>query len=327
MRWGRKKNGTGGRGRLTLLFVTDLHGSDYTFGKLLNALEAWEPDVYIAGGDVAGKGMLPMLRENGGVRAEWMGEEGVFSGRALEELRARALQLGFYPYETDVDELERMRDQPELAEQVFERLMLERWSEWLERLEERCAELRLPAYVMAGNDDPWDLDEPTFEDREWVRGADGKVLDLADDWALLACGLANPTPWRCPRDVSEEELSARLAGLAEEANEMENMIANIHVPPYGSALDLAPRLDTSTYPPRTIAGETAPVGSTAVHDFLTRHQPMLSLHGHIHESPGAVKIGRTEAINPGSEYAEGVLRAVLVTIEPGRVVGHQFVTG
>jgi Icc-related predicted phosphoesterase len=327
MRWGKKKTGTAGRRRLTVLFVTDLHGSEYAFGKLLNALELWEPDVYVAGGDVAGKGMLPMLRENGGVRAKWMGREDVYSGAALEELKAKALQLGFYPYETDAAELERMRAEPALADKVFERLMYERWAEWLERLEERCSQLRVPAFVIAGNDDPWDLDELTFQEREWVRGADGRVLEMAEDWTLISCGLANPTPWQCPRDVPEEELAGRLAQLAEEAGDMENVVANIHVPPYGSALDIAPRLDTSIYPPRAIAGETAPVGSTAVHDFLAQHQPLLSLHGHIHESPGAVKIGRTEAINPGSEYAEGMLRAVLVTIEPGRVVGHQFVTG
>jgi Icc-related predicted phosphoesterase len=64
-----------------------------------------------------------------------------------------------------------------------------------------------------------------------------------------------------------------------------------------------------------------------VRGFIDRHQPCLTLHGHIHESPGAVSLGRTRSINPGSEYAEGVLRAVLVTLAPGRVLGHQFVTG
>ena len=47
------------------------------------------------------------------------------------------------------------------------------------------------------------------------------------------------------------------------------------------------------------------VGSTAVRDALEKYQPMLSLHGHIHESRGEARIGRTLAINPGSEYSEG----------------------
>jgi Icc-related predicted phosphoesterase len=327
MRFGKKKAGTVGRKRLTVLFATDLHGSEFTFSKLLRALELWEPDVYVAGGDVAGKGMLPMLRENGSVRARWMGKEEVVSGQALDELRSKALQLGFYPYETDADELAEMREDSSVADRIFERLMFERWEQWLERLDERCEQLEVPAFVIAGNDDPWGLDEATFQERDWVQGADGRVLELAESWTLMSCGLANPTPWQCPRDVPEEELSERLTALADEAGDMENVIANIHVPPFGSALDIAPRLDTSAYPPRAIAGETAPVGSTAVRDFLKEQQPMLSLHGHIHESPGAVRIGRTHSINPGSEYAEGMLRGVLVTIEPGRVVGHQFVTG
>lgn len=328
MRWrkGRERS-TAGRKRLTVLFATDLHGSEFTFRKLLRAFELWEPDVYIAGGDVAGKGMLPMLRENGGVRARWMGQEQFVSGDELEGLKQKALQLGFYPYLTDADELAQMREDQELADSIFERLMYERWEEWLGRLEQRCAELELPAFVIAGNDDPWGLDELTFAEREWVNGADGRVFPVSDHWTLISCGLSNETPWQCPRDTPEEELAGRLAALADEAGDMENVIANIHVPPYGTSLDLAPRLDTSVYPPQVIAGETAPVGSIAVRDFLQERQPLLSLHGHIHESPGAVNVGRTQAMNPGSEYAEGMLRAVLVTIEPGRVVGHQFVTG
>jgi len=52
------------------------------------------------------------------------------------------------------------------------------------------------------------------------------------------------------------------------------------------------------------------VGSSAVRQALSRFQPMLSLHGHIHESRGEARIGKTLALNPGSEYSEGVLRGV-----------------
>jgi Icc-related predicted phosphoesterase len=313
--------------RLTLLFVTDLHGSELTFRKLLSALELWEPQALVCGGDVAGKALLPVLEEDGHARLRWMGQERRVPLAELDSYEARAKQLGFYPHRTDEYGLAHLRDDPGRQEEVFEALMLERWSDWLERLEARCAQLRLPAFVIAGNDDPWALDEATFREREWVSGADGRVLDLADDWRLLSCGLANETPWRCPRDTTEERLASKLDELAAGVEDFTNVIANIHVPPHGSALDIAPELDTSVDPPRALAGSSAPVGSTAVAAFLRERQPLLSLHGHIHESPGAVDIGRTRAINPGSEYAEGVLRAVLVTLERDRVVGQQFVTG
>jgi uncharacterized protein len=326
--WSRRSGKGGGGKRRRVLFVTDLHGSEFTFRKFLKALEVWRPDIFVGGGDVAGKGLLPVLDSgNGTVRVRWMGEERDLPRDQLAEVEARAAQLGLYPYVASAEALERLRADDAESERIFERLMTERWRDWLERLDRRCAELEIPAFVIAGNDDPWSLDDITRESREWVQGADGRVLDLDEEWKLLSCGLANKTPWNCPRDVTEQELSERLEELAAEVDDFGNVIANIHVPPLGSSLDIAPLLDTSVFPPRAIAGETAPVGSRAVAEFLERHQPLLSLHGHIHESPGAVHIGRTSAINPGSEYAEGILRGVLVTIEPDRVVGHQFATG
>jgi uncharacterized protein len=323
--WSRKQ--TKGR-RIKVLFVTDMHGSELTFRKFLSSLSIWSPDVLICGGDVAGKGLLPVLDGgNGSVRLRWMGEEREVRKDQLDDIFDKAAQLGFYPYVGDEAAIARLRGADDEGGEIFEQLMKERWSNWLERLESKCAELELPAYVIGGNDDPFSLDEISFQEREWVQGADGKVLPMVGEWKLLSCGLANQTPWQCPRDVTEEELAAKLGALADEAGDLDNVVCNIHVPPYNSALDIAPELDTSVTPPRAVAGSTVPVGSTAVADFLEQRQPLLSLHGHIHESPGAVHIGRTTAINPGSEYAEGILRGVLVTVERDRVVGHQFVTG
>lgn len=324
--FGRKARGEKAN-RKKILFATDLHGSEYTFAKLIKVLELWSPDALILGGDVAGKGLLPVLVTGDRARMRWMGEEHDVPLDEVEQYEERANQLGFYPYRVDADGLERLGTDEAFKEEVFERLMMERWAEWLERLETRCGELRLPAYVIAGNDDPWALDDLNSREREWVQGADGAVLPLLDRWTLLSIGLANETPWQCPRDVSEERLAEELELLAGQVDDFGSVIANIHVPPYGTALDIAPELDTSVDPPRPITGSTVPVGSTAALEFIQNHQPLLSLHGHIHESPGKVDIGRTYAINPGSEFAEGILRAVLVTIEPDRVVGHQFVSG
>src|SRR5580693_3373359 len=63
-------------------------------------------------------------------------------------------------------------------------------------------------------------------------------------------------------------------------------------------------------------------------DALATYQPMLSLHGHIHESRGEARIGRTLAINPGSEYSEGVLRGAIITLSRKKGVrGYQLVAG
>jgi Icc-related predicted phosphoesterase len=68
-----------------------------------------------------------------------------------------------------------------------------------------------------------------------------------------------------------------------------------------------------------------PVGSTAVRKIIEKYQPLLGLHGHIHESAGFVRIGRTQCLNPGSEYAEGILRGFLVEIEGAKITRLQRV--
>jgi len=89
---------------------------------------------------------------------------------------------------------------------------------------------------------------------------------------------------------------------------------------------MCPKLDTSVTPPQPLAGEIAPAGSIAVRDAITRFGPMLSLHGHIHESSGVQRIGVTTAVNPGSEYAQGVLRSAVIDLQGSSVDVAQLLT-
>jgi Icc-related predicted phosphoesterase len=54
---------------------------------------------------------------------------------------------------------------------------------------------------------------------------------------------------------------------------------------------------------------------------------LLGLHGHIHESPGTFKIGRTLCLNPGSEYSDGILRGVILNLDKKGLKSHMFTTG
>jgi Icc-related predicted phosphoesterase len=105
-------------------------------------------------------------------------------------------------------------------------------------------------------------------------------------------------------------------------------VFNLHVPPYGTGLDEAPELD-SELRVQTAVGQVkmAAVGSTAVKEVIERFQPLASLHGHVHESAGFRRLGRTIAINPGSDYGTGALNGVLITLEKDKVKAHQFVRG
>jgi Icc-related predicted phosphoesterase len=65
----------------------------------------------------------------------------------------------------------------------------------------------------------------------------------------------------------------------------------------------------------------------SVRKAIEKYQPMLGLHGHIHESQAVAKIGRTTCVNPGSEYGEGILRGCLINIVDGEVQSFQMTSG
>ena len=69
------------------------------------------------------------------------------------------------------------------------------------------------------------------------------------------------------------------------------------------------------------------VGSIAVRRFVEERQPLIALHGHVHESQGVERLGRTICLNPGSEYNDGTLCGAIVRIGDRQVVSHQFVVG
>jgi Icc-related predicted phosphoesterase len=139
-------------------------------------------------------------------------------------------------------------------------------------------------------------------------------------------GHSNPTPWHTYREISEEELLSELTRQIEQVKDVRNAIFNLHVPPYGSKLDEAPLLDANLVP--VDGGRTyVPVGSTAVRKVIETYQPLLGLHGHIHEARGQAQIGRTLCLNPGSTYGEGVLSGYVIALDKKSVRGFQPVQG
>jgi Icc-related predicted phosphoesterase len=306
-------------GKLRLLFATDLHGADIVFRKFLNAATVYEADVAILGGDLTGKRILPIIQRDGRYQAEVMGQVHTAADeKGLAKLRGRVHDLGEYPIVVSEDELAILQAQPKLIEERFEAECHAQVTDWMRRAAERLEPLEVPLHVTGGNDDYLSI-ETILDQAEWITNAEGQVIPLRDGLEMISTGYGNPTPWHCPRDISEDELAQRIEAMASRLEEPHLAVFNLHVPPFGSGLDYCPKLDTSQDPPRPIVGEEIAAGSTAVSETIRRYQPLLSLHGHIHESPGIRRLGRTVSINPGSEYAEGVLRCAVVDIEGDRV--------
>jgi Icc-related predicted phosphoesterase len=115
-----------------------------------------------------------------------------------------------------------------------------------------------------------------------------------------------------------------LEELCATVKDRSNAIFNFHAPPYGYALDLAPELTETLV---QAADRKIHVGSRAVAKMIEKYQPLLGLHGHIHESRGAQKARRTLLINPGSEYSEGILKGAVVMLERGKVKDYVFTSG
>lgn len=308
--------------------VADIHGSDVCWRKFLNAARFYDVDTVLVAGDLTGKALVPLVeRPDGSVSADMGG--GVRSARTPEEISTLEQMIrfnGFYAYRCSAQAYERLVEDAVHRDEVFETIMANTLRSWLELADEKLAGSGIRAIVIPGNDDGWYVDDVLRESAEIING-DGHVVDLGE-FQLLGFGPSNRTPWDTTRELDEATISERLDLLASELDPGKPTIVMTHVPPYGTRIDDAPRLRDDLSVERSGgAAMMVPVGSTAVRSFIERVQPMLSLHGHIHESRGTARLGRTIAINPGSEYSTGVLLGAIVSVKGDKVASQQLVAG
>jgi len=314
----------------TIFFASDLHGSEVCFKKFVAAAKFYGADTLLLGGDISAKIVVPVVRAGAGrYRAELHGHQEQIDESAVVDFEHRAWNSGLYTERMDPDEYQHYADHPGDVEQLFDRVMRRTVQRWLDYAKTKLAGSPVVIYNAPGNDDPPAVDEVLLthgEDR--IVFTEGEIVEIAPGMQMLNTGYTNVTPWGTHREYAEEQISAHLRDMIGRLERPETAIFNIHVPPYNSRLDVAPLLGQDLKV-KTAAGAvvTAPVGSTAVRSAIEEFQPLLTLHGHIHESGGSVRIGRTTAINVGSEYGEGVLRGVLLTVADGRLIGYQAVSG
>jgi Icc-related predicted phosphoesterase len=318
----------------TIFFATDVHGSERTWRKFLNAAAFYGAHVLVMGGDVMGKLVIPVIREAGGGHRATIHGRVVRIESAAELATARELiaNLGFYDIVIDEDEYRTIRDDPERIDDLWRTLATERLQRWIAMAEDRLGPTGIRCYVSGGNDDLTEVMTtlPVSGTRSFV-GCEGRVVSIDDEHPMVSMPYVNPTPWHTPREASEDQLAEMIEEQVGGVPDTSRAIFNFHAPPVDSTLDTCPMLDESTDPPSQIVRGGQPVlygaGSTAVRAAVERHQPLLGLHGHIHESQSAARIGRTQVINPGSEYGEGVLRGCLITVADGKVKNFQMTAG
>lgn len=329
-------------GVIKLFFATDVHGSEICFRKFLNALKIYNVNIGILLGDLSGKMINPIIRQpDGSYKCNFLGQDIVVkTEEELKDLQRRISITGNYYFITTPEEVaELLAEGKTIAgridaqvrkihlgagktEELFKRLVTERLKSWDNIIGEKLKGTNIKVFIAPGNDDIPEVDE-VLNNFVYATNVDGKKVEF-DGYEMITLSWSNPTPWDTPRECSEEELAEKIERLVSQINNMENAIFNFHAPPYGTELDRAYKLSKDLVPS---VHEMVNVGSVAVLNAIKKYQPLLGLHGHIHESRAAQKIGRTLCVNPGSEYSEGILHGVIITLDRGRVKSFQFTTG
>jgi Icc-related predicted phosphoesterase len=299
---------------LKVFYASDIHGSEVCWRKFLNAAPFYGADVAIIGGDVTGKAMVPIVERNG--RWETTVQDHHETLQTEDEVRAietKILNRGYYPIRVSEEEYRHMQEDPDAVDKRFKEVMLEGTERWISMADEKLKGKVHRVIVCPANDDMFEID-PVLKSGHLVEMGDEKPLEL-EGFTMISYGWTNPTPWDTFRELPEEELGRRIDKIIAGVEDPSRTIFNFHAPPYGSKIDEAPAIKADM---SYVAGGHAlrPVGSTSVRSAIERVQPMLGLHGHIHEAKGATRIGRTLVLNPGSSYEEGVLQGAVVSLDP-----------
>jgi len=315
-----------------LFLAADLHGSEVVFRKFLAAATFYEADALLIGGDITAKSITPIVQQdNGRFQTRLAGAvRGDLSEAELPPIEKAIADSGPYPVRMTEDDYARYRANPDKIETLFTDMMIDQIRRWTEMAERHLARINIPLYWIGGNDDKSEA-LLHVQETPHVHYVDEKVARFDEDHEILGFGWTNPSPWHTPRELSEDRLKKRLDPLLSRVEDPARCIYLMHAPPFETGLDIAPKLDETTDPPRPVVqgGQQVliPVGSTTFRSAILETQPVLGLHGHIHETKNAAKLKRTVCVDPGSEYSAGTLRGAIINLERDRVLSYQFTTG
>lgn len=311
----------------TIFFATDVHGSDICWKKFISAGKFYKAEIIILGGDMTGKAIVPIIHQGGDAwKAVLLQQEFMLHGEAeVNDMAQKITSRGYYPYRTTPDEINELTARPEQVDKIFTSEVIKRAEQWLAYADDKLAGTGIRCYVAPGNDDMFALDD-MIRTSKYVLLSEGEVVQLDQYHEMVSSGWSNITPWHTYREEEEDQLRARYDAMLVKLKDPANAVFNIHVPPYGSTLDEAPEL-SADMKPKDAGRSLIPVGSHAVREIIDRYQPLLGLFGHIHEAKGAIRLGRTLCINPGSMYEQGRLLGALLTLERNKIKNYVLTTG
>ncbi len=312
---------------MKLFYATDVHGSEVCWKKFISGGKFYEVDTLILGGDMTGKAIIPIIAQGDGrYKVTLLEQESILEDQEAVDKMVKMIQdRGYYPYVTDPDEVAEISSTPGRSDALFLQEVIKTIERWMDYADDKLAGTGIKCYVCPGNDDIFEVDEVIASSNSVIH-AEGQVLELDEHHEMVSSGWSNPTPWDTHREEPDEALETRIEKVISMASDTANAVFNLHPPPYGSGLDEAPELTEDLRP--THAGRALiPVGSQAVLHVIEKYQPLLGLHGHIHEGKGTRKYKRTLCINPGSMYEQGILHGAVVELKSKKVGTYILTTG
>jgi len=312
---------------MNLFFATDVHGSEICWKKFINAGKFYDAQVLILGGDMTGKAIVPIIAQGGGKhKVTLLDQETILETKEDVDKMVLTIQnRGYYPYITDPDEVQSISSTPERSDELFLKEALATVARWMEYADGKLEGTGMRCYVCPGNDDMFEIDALIQQSKN-VELAEGTIIHLDEHHEMLNSGWTTPTPWKTPREESEDQLRQRIQVMIDSLKNVKNSVFNLHNPPYGSGLDEAPEL-TADLRPAYAGRSLVPVGSHAVLELIDKYQPLLALHGHVHEGKGTRKYKRTLCVNPGSMYEQGMLHGAVIELKPDKVGNYVLTTG
>ena len=278
---------------------------------------------------MTGKALVPIIAEKDSRHtADFQDNRMIFKTEEdTAKFQKRTCDKGYYPIRVERSQYDELSaDSRKLSvwvNETFNKLMAERVTAWMAYADTKLKGSEIQCYVCPGNDDMFDIDA-LIQRSATVNDAEGELINLPGDYELISTGWSTPTPWKTFRECSEEELGKKILEMTSQLKHPATSIFNFHDPPSKSGLDDAPEL-TENLDIKGGGRITKPVGSVAVREAIEKLQPLLGLHGHIHESKGIAKVGKTVCINPGSVYEEGTLMGAIGDLDNGKLKQY-FVT-
>jgi hypothetical protein len=276
---------------------------------------------------MTGKAIVPIIAQGGGAyKVTLLEQESILNGQEeVDKMAATIQNRGYYPYVTTPDEVNEISSIPGKSDALFTEMVLATVTRWMDYADGKLAGTGIRCFVCPGNDDVFEIDAAIAASKS-VRSVEGKVIKLDEHHEMVSSGWTNTTPWDTHREEADEALLGRIEAVIAQAKDPSKAVFNLHAPPYGSGLDDAPEL-TKDMRPAYAGRSLVPVGSRSVLAVIDKYQPLLGLHGHIHEGKGTRKYKKTLCINPGSMYEQGVLHGAVVELKPNKVGNYVLTTG